>query len=578
MLLLILLAKSASWNFIYDEKYSVRKDPRYPRLDRNPIDEDSFKQPSAISNPGDGHHYMEKLERGERHMKAHLEHRLHRAEEEYLGIVHQPRGVPQGPRICQLVRSASKWSHGISTEHSIANAYATLIRQANHFVYIENQFFITATGNKQSPIKNTIGSAIVERIIRAAQAGQKFQIIVVIPAIPGFAGDLKDDGSLGTRAIMEYQYNSINRGDHSIMKEIENAGYRPEEYIRFYNLRNYDRINTSSAMKDAEARSGVDYEAARREFDDELGGYQGGAEEHYYGQPKEEDFQKYQKAAESIEDRGGLGNNRWDSVAECYMLNGPDIRDVPWEEGDTDEIGAFVSEELYVHTKVMIVDDRIAICGSANLNDRSQLGYHDSEIAMVIEDSEPVDSYMNGQHYRASKFAATLRRQIMRKHLGLIASQNINRPDQNFMPPGVPNQYDYGSAEDFLVADPLAPNFLSLWNGRAKTNTDAFAKVFHPVPDDRVRTWKQYEEFYEKYFHDAQQVADGKKPSTDAKVKWGHVVKQEFSSGAKGAAEVKEILSTVKGTIVEMPLSFLADEDIAREGLMLNPFTEEVYT
>lgn len=36
--------------------------------------------------------------------------------------------------------------------------------------------------------------------------------------------------------------------------------------------------------------------------------------------------------------------------------------------------------ESYVHSKVMIIDDQTVICGSANCNDRSMLGYHDSEI------------------------------------------------------------------------------------------------------------------------------------------------------------------------------------------------------
>ena len=511
-------------------------------------------------------------------MKAHLHEYLHEAEGEYLGIDHFPPRVSQGPRICQLVRSASKWSHGTETEHSIVNAYITLIRQATHFIYIENQFFITSTGTGESPITNTIGAAIVERVVRAAQSGQKFHIIVVIPAIPGFAGDLKADSSLGTRAIMKFQYDSINRGGHSIMEEIRKAGYEPLDYIRFYNLRNYDRINTSSVMRDAEAQSGVNYEAARRDFDDRMGGYQGGAEQRVYGQPENQDYNKYQRAAENINARGGLGNTRWDSVAECYMLNGPDIRGVPWETGLTAEIDAFVSEELYVHTKVMIVDDRIVVCGSANLNDRSQLGYHDSEIAMVIEDSEHIDSYMDGRQYRASKFAASLRRQLMRKHLGLIFPQTINRPDQNFMPPGSTNEYDFGSAEDDLVADPLAPGFLNFWNGRANSNTAAFSKVFHAIPDDRVRSWKDYEDYFEKYFHDAEGVVDGKKPSTDARNQWGHVVKQEFSSGPEGAQEVKNVLSTIKGSLVEMPLQFLINEDIAQIGLTLNAFTEEVYT
>lgn len=35
----------------------------------------------------------------------------------------------------------------------------------------------------------------------------------------------------------------------------------------------------------------------------------------------------------------------------------------------------------------MIVDDRRIICGSANLNDRSQNGDHDSEIAILMGES-----------------------------------------------------------------------------------------------------------------------------------------------------------------------------------------------
>ena len=34
----------------------------------------------------------------------------------------------------------------------------------------------------------------------------------------------------------------------------------------------------------------------------------------------------------------------------------------------------------------MIIDDKIVLCGSANINDRSMMGSRDSEIAVVIED------------------------------------------------------------------------------------------------------------------------------------------------------------------------------------------------
>ena len=38
------------------------------------------------------------------------------------------------------------------------------------------------------PVKNQVAKAIVERIIRAGAEGKKFRIVVVIPEVPGFAG------------------------------------------------------------------------------------------------------------------------------------------------------------------------------------------------------------------------------------------------------------------------------------------------------------------------------------------------------------------------------------------------------
>ena len=221
----------------------------------------------------------------------------------------------------------------------------------------------------------------------------------------------------------------------------------------------------------------------------------------------------------------------------------------------------------------------MVLCGSANLNDRSQLGDHDSEIAIIVEDPAGVDSFMNGQPYRAAKFAATLRRQLCRKHLGLVPAQDMERPDQNYEPVGVPNMYDSNSAEDQAVADPLSENFLNFWNSRARTNTEAFGRIFHPVPHDNVLTWKDYGTFYEQYFHEADEEAEGKtKKKKPAKYQWGHVVEENFPPGEQGVRELKDLLSTIKGTLVEMPLKFLFKEDIAKEGISLNAFTEEVYT
>ena len=229
--------------------------------------------------------------------------------------------------------------------------------------------------------------------------------------------------------------------------------------------------------------------------------------------------------------------------------------------------------------QVLVADDRIVICGSANLNDRSQLGTHDSEIAIVVEDHTPVQSSMNGRPFQANRFAASLRRQLFRKHLGLLRPQDMQRSDANFVPVGVPNSYDWGSPEDNVVADPLSDTFQSLWNSRARQNTDIFRQVFRVVPDDNVRNWNEYKEFYEYYFQKADAEDQGKLGiQRPLRYLWGHIVRDDFPPGPEGIKQVKDLLSRVKGTLVEMPLVFLVDEDIAQEGLSLNALTEQVYT
>ncbi len=49
-----------------------------------------------------------------------------------------------------------------------------------------------------------------------------------------------------------------------------------------------------------------------------------------------------------------------------------------------------VTEIIYIHSKLMIVDDKIALIGSANINDRSLKGVRDTELAVVIEDEEKI--------------------------------------------------------------------------------------------------------------------------------------------------------------------------------------------
>ncbi|MDK4743982.1 phospholipase D-like domain-containing protein, partial [Leclercia adecarboxylata] len=49
--------------------------------------------------------------------------------------------------------------------------------------------------------------------------------------------------------------------------------------------------------------------------------------------------------------------------------------------------GMAVTEQIYVHSKLTIVDDRYVLVGGANINDRSLMGDRVSELAVLISDT-----------------------------------------------------------------------------------------------------------------------------------------------------------------------------------------------
>ncbi|EPQ28717.1 uncharacterized protein PFL1_03521 [Pseudozyma flocculosa PF-1] len=227
----------------------------------------------------------------------------------------------------QICRSAGPWSLGTASkvEHSIQNAYLKSIQMSDHFVYIENQFFISSTVAEGTRIENQIGEALVSRIIRAHREGTPWRAIVVIPLIPGFPMPIDHPDASSVRLIVELQNRSISRGEHSIFGKLRREGINPEDYISFFSLRNWGKL------------------------------------------------------------RGGQ----------------------------------LTTEQIYLHDKIMIVDDRLAIIGSANINERSQRGDRDSELACVIRDYDMLDSTMAGEPYKVGRFAHTLRVHLMREHLGV---------------------------------------------------------------------------------------------------------------------------------------------------------------
>ncbi|KAG1829755.1 phospholipase D [Suillus variegatus] len=234
----------------------------------------------------------------------------------------------------QICRSAGPWSLGTSNriEHSIQNAYLKAIEMSEHFVYIENQFFITSTVVNDVKVENRIGDALVDRIIRAHREGTPWKCCIVIPLLPGFPFSIDHSDASAIRIIVECQNRTISRGPNSIFARLRKEGIEPEDYISVFSLRNW-----------AKMRNGV-----------------------------------------------------------------------------------LTTEILYIHGKVCIVDDRLAIIGSANINERSQRGDRDSEIAAVIRDTDLIDGTMAGKPFKVGRFAHTLRMRLMREHVGVDVDAMID--------------------------------------------------------------------------------------------------------------------------------------------------------
>uniref|UniRef100_A0A1D1XVZ3 phospholipase D n=3 Tax=Magnoliopsida TaxID=3398 RepID=A0A1D1XVZ3_9ARAE len=346
---------------------------------------------------------------------------------------------PCTPCQCQIIRSVGQWSAGIGqTEDSIHNAYFSVIEKAEHFVYIENQFFISGLSGDDI-IKNRILEALYRRIMRAEKERKCFRVIVVIPLLPGFQGGLDDGGAASVRAILHWQYRTICRGPNSILQNLYDImGPKAHDYISFYGLRAYGRL--------------------------------------------------------------------------C-------------------DGGPLATSQVYVHSKVMIVDDRIALIGSANVNDRSLLGSRDSEIGVLIEDRDFIGSYMNGKPWKAGKFAFSLRLSLWAEHLGLHVG------------------------EIRQICDPVADaTYRDVWMATAKTNTTIYQDVFACIPNDLIhsRSALRHNMSYWKEKHGHTTTDLGIAPDK----------LEAYQNGDVKATDPLERLESVRGHLVSFPLEFMSQEDL----------------
>ncbi|TSL34512.1 Phospholipase D2 [Bagarius yarrelli] len=169
-----------------------------------------------------------------------------------------------------------------------------------------------------------------------------------------------------------------------------------------------------------------------------------------------------------------------------------------------------VTEIIYVHSKALIADDRRYIIGSANINDRSMMGYRDSELAVLVEDEERIPSRMNGEEYEAGPLTLALRKECFRVLLGAELEPSID------------------------IDDPLSDYFFTeVWNKIAQSNASTYEHVFRCLPSDSIHNLRELQEHVS-------------------------VVALAQSDPEKAAEELR----AARGMLVHFPLHFLCEENL----------------
>jgi phospholipase D1/2 len=126
-----------------------------------------------------------------------------------------------------------------------------------------------------------------------------------------------------------------------------------------------------------------------------------------------------------------------------------------------------VTEQIYVHSKLLIADDRVAVLGSANINDRSQMGNRDSELAVVITDDAPVTAKLDGQHdHPVAGKVQDLRIKLWRKLFGLTSG----------------NRQANALSADVLLKSPASPATWRCIQKVAQQNASMYEEAFWYVP------------------------------------------------------------------------------------------------
>jgi len=163
---------------------------------------------------------------------------------------------------------------------------------------------------------------------------------------------------------------SMLRGDHSIAGRLKAQGIDANQYIFYFNLRSYDRLNTTAEIRRQEEKSGVSYQELQRENAEELMGEAGATAGRGFddsssessiedgdGQLEREKLHdkkakfEAQKEANVHENKRDIPESQ-DTIAKNAMEGQKNVSQETWDGEEEQERQNYVTEQLYIHAKV----------------------------------------------------------------------------------------------------------------------------------------------------------------------------------------------------------------------------------
>ncbi|KAK1262283.1 Phospholipase D delta [Acorus gramineus] len=138
----------------------------------------------------------------------------------------------------------------IVIDRSIHKAYVQAIRSAQHFIYIENQYFLGSSygwpSYKNAGANNLIPMELALKIASKIRARERFTVYIVIPMWPEGVPN-----SASVQEILYWQAQTMRMMYEIVGRELKSAqieNSHPQDYLNFYCLGNREELPKDSAQ------------------------------------------------------------------------------------------------------------------------------------------------------------------------------------------------------------------------------------------------------------------------------------------------------------------------------------------